>query len=112
MKKVFSILLAAMLLVSLTGAALAQETTITFAFWDTNQEPGMSAIAAAYMEKHPEVKIEIQVTPWLETTIALTQNLDRSLISGQELVHDFDRSLIGDREHLPVRGNVSSVRYL
>ncbi len=64
MKKVFSILLAAMLLVSLTGAALAQETTITFAFWDTNQEPGMSAIAAAYMEKHPEVKIEIQVTPW------------------------------------------------
>lgn len=56
--------------------------------------------------------IKQTVSTWLETTIALTQNLDRSLISGQELVHDFDRSLIGDREHLPVRGNVSSVRYL
>ena len=43
---------------------------------------------------------------WPETTIALTHFSDRSLISGQELVHDFDRSLIGVREHLPIRGNV------
>ena len=52
------------------------------------------------------------VSTWPETTIALTQNLACSLISGQELVHDFNRSLIGVREHLPVRGNVPSVRYL
>lgn len=45
---------------------------------------------------------------WLETTIALTHFRDRSLIIGQELVHDFDRSLIGVREHLPVHGNMST----
>lgn len=51
--------------------------------------------------------IKQTVSTWPETTIALTQNLDRSLIGGQELVHDFARSLIGTREHLPVRGNRS-----
>ena len=51
--------------------------------------------------------INTTVSVWPETTIALTQNPDRSLIGGQELVHDFERSLIGAREHLPVRGNRS-----
>ena len=44
------------------------------------------------------------VSTWLETTIALTQNLDRSLIGGQELVHGFDRSPIGVREHFVLSG--------
>ena len=56
--------------------------------------------------------INTTVSTWPETTIALTQTLDRSLIGGQELVHDFDRSLIGTREHLPVRGNRSRNGFL
>jgi multiple sugar transport system substrate-binding protein len=44
--------------------AHAEDVTITFAFWDTNQEPGMKAIADAYTAAHPGVKIETQVTPW------------------------------------------------
>ena len=39
--------------------------------------------------------------------IARTFYFDRSLLDDQELVHDFDRSLIGARQHVPVRGNKS-----
>lgn len=66
MKKILSTLLMVCLLATMIAPmAIAEESvTITFAFWDTNQEPGMSAIANAYMEKNPNVKIEVQVTPW------------------------------------------------
>jgi hypothetical protein len=43
------------------------------------------------------------VSTWLETTIRLTHFSDRS----RKLVHDFNRPLIGAREHLPVHGNKS-----
>jgi multiple sugar transport system substrate-binding protein len=64
MKKLTSLLLALLLILSAMPAAFADEpVTITFAFWDTNQEPGMRAIADAYTAKHPNVTIETQVTP-------------------------------------------------
>ncbi len=67
MKKLMSLLLALMLLLSVVQVAFAEEpVTITFAFWDTNQEPGMRAIADAYTAKHPNVTIETQVTAWAE----------------------------------------------
>ena len=67
MKKLTSLLLVLMLLLSAVPFASADEAvTITFAFWDTNQEPGMRAIADAYTAKHPNVTIETQVTPWGE----------------------------------------------
>lgn len=37
---------------------------ITFAFWDANQQDGMQALIDAYTAKHPNVKINISVTPW------------------------------------------------
>ncbi len=37
---------------------------ITFAFWDGNQQEGMQALIDAYNVKHPDVKINISVTPW------------------------------------------------
>ncbi|MDI9506450.1 MAG: sugar ABC transporter substrate-binding protein [Clostridiales bacterium] len=65
MKRLFATLLALCLLLSLFSFATAEEQArITFGFWDTNQEPGMKAIAEAYMAEHPGVTIETQVTPW------------------------------------------------
>ncbi|MDR1263440.1 MAG: sugar ABC transporter substrate-binding protein [Oscillospiraceae bacterium] len=65
MRKFLSILLAVLMMTALfVPFAHAEDVTITFAFWDTNQEPGMKAIAEAYMAAHPGVKIETQVTPW------------------------------------------------
>ncbi|MDO4548493.1 MAG: sugar ABC transporter substrate-binding protein [Clostridia bacterium] len=68
MKKLISLLLAALFIAAaIAPLAVADEpVTITFAFWDTNQEPGMRAIADAYTEMHPNVTIETQVTPWDE----------------------------------------------
>lgn len=67
MKKLASMLLALLMILSAMPLATAEEpVTITFAFWDTNQEPGMRAIAEAYTAKHPNVTIETQVTPWNE----------------------------------------------
>ncbi len=67
MKKFLAILLSVLMFAALAApAAMAEDVTLTFAFWDTNQEPGMRAIAEAYMAEHPEVKIETQVTPWSE----------------------------------------------
>ncbi|MDD3334349.1 MAG: sugar ABC transporter substrate-binding protein [Eubacteriales bacterium] len=68
MKKTLAMLVTLCLLLSLFApVALAEgDVTITFAFWDTNQEPGMKAIAEAYMAKNPNVKVETQVTPWNE----------------------------------------------
>ncbi|MDR3052005.1 MAG: sugar ABC transporter substrate-binding protein [Oscillospiraceae bacterium] len=65
MKKLLAaLLLLCLALTALAPLALAEDVTITFAFWDTNQEPGMKAIAEAYMAGHPGVKVETQVTPW------------------------------------------------
>jgi multiple sugar transport system substrate-binding protein len=66
MRKLFAILLTLCMVFSFVSFASAEEATITFAFWDTNQEPGMKAVAEAYMAAHPDVKIDIQVTPWAE----------------------------------------------
>lgn len=67
MKRLLTLLMAVAMLLTAVPFALAEENvTITFAFWDTNQEPGMKAIAEAYMAEHPNVTVETQVTPWNE----------------------------------------------
>ena len=68
MRKFLAALLTLCLALTLVAPiAMAEEkVTITFAFWDTNQEPGMKAIAEAYMAEHPNVTVETQVTPWAE----------------------------------------------
>lgn len=67
MRKLFAILMTLCLVFSVVSFAGAEEdVTITFAFWDNNQEPGMQAIADAYHALHPNVNIEVQVTPWDE----------------------------------------------
>ena len=66
MKKLMASLLLLCLVLSVTIVSALAETTITFAFWDKNQEPGMQAIADAYMAAHPDVKIELQHNGWGE----------------------------------------------
>lgn len=67
MRKLLAVALIFSFLLTFAVPALAgNQASITFSFWDKNQEPGMKAIADAYMEKNPNVKVEVQVTPWNE----------------------------------------------
>ena len=45
MRKLFAILLTLCMVFSFVSFASAEDVTITFAFWDNNQEPGMTDIA-------------------------------------------------------------------
>lgn len=47
-------------------AGASDEVTITYGIWDPNQEPAMEEIAAAFTEEHPNVAVDIQLTPYKE----------------------------------------------
>lgn len=49
-----------------TGTESTLSGELKFAFWDTNQEPGLVAQAARFMELNPGVKITVEITPWNE----------------------------------------------
>jgi multiple sugar transport system substrate-binding protein len=40
------------------------DTTITYAIWDKNQEPGMRAMADGFEKKNPGIKVNVEVTGW------------------------------------------------
>lgn len=40
--------------------------TLTYAFWNVDQEPMMRAMADAFEAKHENIKVEFQITPWDE----------------------------------------------
>jgi multiple sugar transport system substrate-binding protein len=49
------------------GSAEADgDVTLTYAIWDQNQQPAMEQIAEAFTEEHPNVDVEIQLTPYKE----------------------------------------------
>lgn len=78
MKKKIKNLLGATLATTVLGATLVgcgnsgsenvsssgKSTTITYSIWDKGQEPGMKAIAEAFEEKNPGIKVKVEVTPW------------------------------------------------
>lgn len=41
-----------------------EKQTITYAIWDTNQEAGMKKMAEAFEKKQPNIKVNVEVTPW------------------------------------------------
>lgn len=43
-----------------------EDVTITYGIWDENQQPAMEDIAAAFTEEHPNVTVDIQLTPYKE----------------------------------------------
>ncbi|MGT2950179.1 sugar ABC transporter substrate-binding protein [Streptococcus cuniculi] len=59
---------AAMLLGACSGTSDSQassgKTEITYAIWDSGQEPGLRKIADKFEEKNPNIKIKIQVSNW------------------------------------------------
>ncbi len=70
MKKFFLMILTLTLIGTALWASGDQESktegpsTITYAFWDKNQEPGMRAMAEAFMAQNPDITVELQVSNW------------------------------------------------
>lgn len=48
------------------GQPTPEPVTITYAFWDANQQPAMEKQIAAFEASHPNINVEPQVTPWEE----------------------------------------------
>ncbi|WP_153050467.1 extracellular solute-binding protein, partial [Streptococcus suis] len=40
------------------------KTEISYAIWDSGQEPGLRKIADEFEKKNPDIKINIQVSDW------------------------------------------------
>ena len=40
--------------------------SLSFAAWDSNQSPGMQANIELFQQSHPNVDVQLQVTPWNE----------------------------------------------
>ncbi len=47
-----------------SSTSTSAPVTLTYSIWDTNQEPGMKAMADAFTKKNPNIKIKVEVTPW------------------------------------------------
>jgi multiple sugar transport system substrate-binding protein len=70
MKKTAAIILTVLVLCTSLWANGQQDAktdgpkTISYAFWDKNQEPGMRAMAEAFMAENPDITVELQVSSW------------------------------------------------
>lgn len=49
-----------------SGTAADKKVELSFQIWDDAQRKGMESVAKAYMDKNPEVYIDVQVTSWDE----------------------------------------------
>ena len=61
-----AVLMASSALSGCAGAGQDGKVSLSFQIWDNAQRGGMQAIADAYMAKHPEVTVDVQVTSWDE----------------------------------------------
>lgn len=86
MKKVISIILCVSLMITMLVGCSSKEAdtksseggdkpvTLTFALWNKDQEPVMQEIVKKFEETHPNIKVDVQLTPYkqyftkLETT--------------------------------------------
>ena len=46
------------------GGSSSGKTEIAFGIWDENQRPAMEDLVAAYEEENPDVKVNIELTPY------------------------------------------------
>lgn len=69
-KKGLAVTVAGMMVFGLTacgGSGDSKESgKLVFQIWDAGQKAGMEKLVSAYMEEHPDVKIEVQATGWDE----------------------------------------------
>lgn len=47
-----------------SGSADGDKVTVTYGIWDQNQAPALEKIAEDFEADHPDVTVDIQVTPW------------------------------------------------
>ena len=73
MKKLISlssiVLLLALVLTACGGggsSSSGQNVTLRYSIWDTNQAPAMQQIAAEFKKTHPNINVQVQVTPFTE----------------------------------------------
>jgi multiple sugar transport system substrate-binding protein len=48
------------------GAGADEKVTLSYAVWDKNQVPVMEELAAAFTKDHPNITINVQLTPWAD----------------------------------------------
>ncbi|GAA2550794.1 sugar ABC transporter substrate-binding protein [Winogradskya consettensis] len=41
-----------------------EKVTLSYAVWDQNQKPAMESLAAEFTKTHPNIAIDVQLTPW------------------------------------------------
>lgn len=46
------------------GSSSDKNVTLRYAIWDKNQEPGMQKIVEKFKENHPNIDVNVEVTPW------------------------------------------------
>ena len=81
MKKLLALALAAIMMLSLAGIAMAEETTVTIVTWDANTTPYLIAQKEAYEASHPGVTIEyidVASQEYQEKTVAMLASDDTS----------------------------------
>ncbi|WP_240321267.1 sugar ABC transporter substrate-binding protein [Paenibacillus sp. O199] len=49
-----------------TDGGAQKNVTISYTIWDKNQQPAMEAIADAFTEQHPNIKVKVDAIPWGE----------------------------------------------
>jgi multiple sugar transport system substrate-binding protein len=47
-----------------TAPASGDQVTLTYGMWDQNQQPAMQKTIDEFQKLHPNIKVEIQLTPW------------------------------------------------
>lgn len=72
-KKIVALLLCMMMVVASfagcksSGTASAnQKVTLKYALWDKNQEPTLRKMADQFTKENPNIKIDIELTPWAQ----------------------------------------------
>ncbi len=48
------------------GTQAGQKVTLRYAIWDKNQAPAMEQISAAFEQTHPNIHVEVEVTPFAD----------------------------------------------
>ena len=101
----------------LTSLALAQQTTITYAFWDLNQRPAMEAQAKAFEESHPDIRVELQVVPWdqywtkLQTSVAGGAAYDVFWMNSRNFSLYASQGVLADLSSLFINGEIDADSY-
>lgn len=77
-KKVLTILLTGSIAAALGGCGSADDqaanaggeskgkTELRMIFWDSNQEPGLKAMAEGFMKQNPDISVTVETVPWDE----------------------------------------------